>query len=88
MEFEAKLAQARKLRARIDALPDGLEIVGTVRAELQPAAHPPEPPPRHGRLITEILGLLDDPELATDQALELRRTFLRTDEYASVPRHA
>jgi hypothetical protein len=70
------LELARALRARIEALPDGDEIMGTVRAEVEPAAHPPEPPPRHGELIAEVLELLDDPRLSSDQALELRRAFL------------
>ena len=65
-EFEAMLEQAREYRAQVDELPDEAEIVdGAIRAEVKFLPHPPEPPPRHGRLIADILELLRDEQLPT-----------------------
>jgi hypothetical protein len=79
--FTTMLEQARSYRARVDALPDGAEISGTVKAEVKYLPHPPEPPPRHGELIAEILGLLQDDRLSQRQVADLERVFFG-DAYA------
>jgi hypothetical protein len=76
-DFEVMQSLARALRAHVDSLPDGAEIVAAVRAEVEPAAHPPEPPPTHGRLVATLLELLRNPDLSPDQSQTLRATFLR-----------
>lgn len=75
-EFEAMLEQAREYRAQVDELPDRAEIDGAIRAEVKFLPHPPEPPPRHGRLIADILELLRDEQLSPEQAAGLETVFL------------
>ncbi len=69
------LDQVRAFRAVVDALPDRAEIDGTLRAEVKYIEHPPEPPPRHGELIAQILGLLQNNRLSPPQAAELEREY-------------
>ncbi len=74
-DFEVMQSLARALRVHVDALPDGPEIVGAIRAEVGPAAHPPEPPPRNGKLMAVVLELLRSPELSPEQTVELQKSF-------------
>jgi hypothetical protein len=78
-DFEVMQSLARALRLHVDTLPEGSEIVGAVRAEVEPAAHPPEPPAKHGKLIAAILELLRMPDLSPDQTLALRASFFGVD---------
>jgi hypothetical protein len=73
-DFEVMQSLARALRAHVDALPDGPEIVGTIRAEVEPALQP-ESPSRQGGLIAAILELLRTPELSPEQSATLRESF-------------
>jgi len=79
--FSSMLEQARSYRARVDALPDGAEISGAVKAEVKYLPHPPEPPARHGELIAQILELLKSDRLSPPQAAALERVFFG-DAYA------
>jgi hypothetical protein len=78
-DFEVMQSLARALRHHVDALPDGSEIVGTVRAEIEPLPHPPEPPARQGKLTAAILELLQAPDLSPEQSLALRASFFGAD---------
>jgi len=77
-EHEELLARARRLRTRVAELDDGAEIDAAVRAHVQHIADPPEPPPRHGALIAELIGLLEDERLSSEQRRGLERALLGT----------
>ncbi len=74
-DFEVMQSLARALRAHVDPLPDGTEIIRAVRAGVEAAPHLPEPAQRQGKLIAVILELLRNPELTTDQSIALRESF-------------
>ncbi|HSI97923.1 MAG TPA: hypothetical protein VK926_06130 [Gaiellaceae bacterium] len=74
-DFRRVLERARRLRAQVDELDHHAEIDAAVRARVQPIVDPPEPPPRHGVLIAEILELLEDARLSPYQAKDLERAF-------------
>jgi hypothetical protein len=73
--LEGMLERTRTLRARVDSLPDGPEIDAAIRAEVKFLPHPPEPPPRHGELIAEVLALVRDDRLSPEQAARLETAF-------------
>ena len=67
---------ARAVRVHVDALPDGPEIVGFIRDELEAAAaNPLESLPRHDKLIAAAIELLRTPELSPEQSVALRASF-------------
>jgi hypothetical protein len=74
-DFEVMQSLARALRVHVDVLPDGPEIVGAIRAEVGPAAHPPDPPPRDGKLMAVVLELLRTPGLSPEQTVDLQESF-------------
>ena len=74
-DFAVMQSLARALRVHVDALPDGPEIVGVIRDEVDPAAHPLESPPRHDKLIAATIELLRSPELSPEQSVALRASF-------------
>jgi hypothetical protein len=74
-DFEVMQSLARALRVHVDTLPDGPQIVEAIRAEGGSEAHPPEPPPRDGKLIALVLELLRTPGLSPEQTVELQESF-------------
>ncbi len=74
-DFAVMQSLARALRVHVDALPDGTEIVGVIRDEVDPAAHPLESLPRHDKLIAATIELLRSPELSPEQSVALRASF-------------
>lgn len=75
-DFAVMQSLARALRVHVDALPDGPEIVGAIRAEVDPAAHQSQPPPTRNReLIDVTVELLRTPELSPEQSVALRASF-------------
>ena len=75
-DFRGLLERARQLRAQVSELDDQAEIEAAVRARVRPIPDPPEPPPRHGALIAEILELLEDARLSPYQTRDLERVLL------------
>ena len=73
--FAVMQSLARALRVHVDALADGPETVGAIRAEVDPAAHQPELPTRHRELIDVTLELLRTPDLSAEQSVALRASF-------------
>jgi hypothetical protein len=76
-DFEVMQSLVRAVRVHVDALPDGAEIVRVIREEVEPAAQPLGPPPRHDKLIAATIELLRTPELSPEQSVELRASFFR-----------
>jgi hypothetical protein len=74
-DFEVMQSLARAVRVHVDALPDGPEIVGVIRDEVEPAVHPLESPPTHDKLIAATIELLRTPELSPEQSVALRASF-------------
>ena len=74
-DFEVMQSLARAVRAHIDALPDGVEIVEIIREEVDPATNPLEAPPRYDKLIAAAIELLRAPDLSPEQAVALRASF-------------
>ena len=66
---------ARAVRVHVDALPDGPEIVGFIRDEVEAVAKPLESLPRHDKLIAAAIELLRTPELSPEQSVALRASF-------------
>ena len=74
-DFEVMQSLARAVRVHVDALPDGPEIVGVIREQVEPAAHPLELAPRYDKLIAATIELLRTPELSSEQSVALRASF-------------
>jgi hypothetical protein len=66
---------ARAVRAHVDALPDGPEIVAIIRDEMSPHERPLGHPRRHDKLVAVAIELLRTPDLSPDQAVALRTSF-------------
>jgi hypothetical protein len=75
-DFEVMQSLARAVRAHIDALADGPEIVGFIRGEVEPEAHRLRHPARYDKLIDAAIELLRTPDLSPEQAAALRASFL------------
>ena len=73
-DFEVMQSLARAPPAHVDALPDGTEIVGAIRAEVESAHQLPEFL-EYGSLVAAILELLRTPELSPEQSATLRESF-------------
>ena len=78
-DFAVMQSLARALRVHVDALADGPEIVGAIRAEVDPAAHQSQPPTRHCELIDVIVELLRTPDLSAEQSAALRASFFAVE---------
>jgi hypothetical protein len=74
-DFEVMQSLARAVRVHVDALPDGPEIVGFIRDEVEAVGKPLESLPRHDKLIAAAIELLRTPELSPEQSGALRASF-------------
>lgn len=74
-DFEVMQSLARAVRAHVDALPDGVEIVEVIRGEVDPSANPLKSPPRYDKLIAAAIELLRSPDLTPEQSAALRASF-------------
>jgi hypothetical protein len=74
-DFEVMQSLARAVRAHVDALPDGPEIVAVIREEMNPHERSPGHPRRYDKLIAVAIELLRTPDLSPEQALALRTSF-------------
>jgi hypothetical protein len=74
-DFEVMQSLARALRAHVDSLRDGPEIVGAIRAEVGSVSRPREHSSRDDKLIAATIELLRTPELSPEQSVALRASF-------------
>jgi hypothetical protein len=74
-DFEVMRSLARAVRAHVDALPDGAEIVEVIREEADPAATPLGTPQKYDKLIAAAIELLRTPRLSPEQSSALRASF-------------
>jgi hypothetical protein len=76
-DFEVMQSLARAVRAHVDALPDGVEIVEVIREEVESEAHPLGHLPRYDKLVAAASELLRTPDLSPEQSVALRASFFR-----------
>lgn len=74
-DLEVMQSLARAVRAHVDALPDGVEIVEVIREAVDPAANPLRTPARYDKLVAAAIELLRIPELSPEQSAALRESF-------------
>jgi hypothetical protein len=74
-DFDVMQSLARAVRAHVDALPDGPEIVEVIREQVSSDERPLAHPPRYDKLIAAAIELLRTPELSPEQAAALRASF-------------
>jgi hypothetical protein len=74
-DFEVMLSLARAIRVHVDALPHGIEVVESIRTEVEPTTELSALHPRHDKLVAAVLELLRTPGLSNEQSAALRASF-------------
>ena len=74
-DLEVMQSLARAIRVHVDALPHGIDVVETIRAEAERASDTSRLDPRHDKLVATILELLRTPGLSREQSAALRASF-------------